>query len=355
MKEHSKIPTLVDVARRAGVSRATASRAMGGYGRINSATIEKVKDAALELGYRPNQLARAMRAGKTKTVGLVIVADFTNAFFDRATKAVVDQARSKGLQILITNTDENLEVEDAAIRTLIEKQVDGLIVVPSSPTEFSHLVDSQVDNRPVVLFDRKIPGFDVSSVTTDDYRGAKEAVLHVVSKGHRRLGFLIATSHVSSMSSQRPQTLISTVQERTQGFLDGITRAGIDRSEPLWRFVPNDSSDALDAVQEMLDQPEPPTAILTSNNDMAIAVLQVAAARKLTVGADISTLTFDDSVWARAIPGGLTVVSRPVEALATSALEILVDEISDGTAHHREVVLPCSLIERGSIADLTAS
>lgn len=355
MNNHAKHPTLVDVARLAGVSRATASRALGGYGRINPETTATVKEAARAIGYRPNQLARAMRLGKTKTVGLVIVADFTNAFFDRATKAIVDQAHSHGLQILIANTDENLEVEEAAIRTLVEKQVDGLIVVPSSPSDHSHLEDSRIGNRPLVLIDRTIASFDVSSVTTDDYSGAKNAVAHVVSKGHRQLGFLIATSHVDSISSIRPATVISTVDERTKGFLDGTALTGIDESDTTWRFVADDSEYALLAVQDMLDQPTPPTTILTSNNDMAIAVLREAAARGLTVGVDISVLTFDDSVWAEVVPGGLTVVSRPVEELATSALEILVNEIADNSVAHKTVVLPCSLIERGSIADIRAS
>jgi LacI family transcriptional regulator len=355
MSDIVKTPTIVDVAKLAGVSRATASRALGGYGRINTETIDKVKDAATRLGYRPNQLARAMRAGKTKTVGLVIVADFTNAFFDRATKAIVDQARTQGLQILIANTDENLEVEDAAVKTLVEKQVDGLIVVPSSPTEFEHLTDRRLGNRPLVLIDRQISGFDVSSVTTDDYSGARAAVSHVVSKGHRNLGFLVATSDVDAVSATEPSTLISTVEQRTQGFRQGIEEEGIDSSDTIWRFVTNDSHHALQAVREMLDAPRPPTAILTSNNDMAIAVLQVAATRGLVIGKDISTVTFDDSAWAQVIPGGLTVISRPVEELATLALEILVNEISDSGTPHKQIVLPCSIEVRGSVSDLTSA
>ena len=106
----STAPTIIDVAARAGVSRATASRAMGNYGRIAQETVLLVRKAADELGYRPNQVARAMRQGNTKTLGLVVIADFTNAFFDRATKAIVDAAKARGYQVLITNTDEDLSL-----------------------------------------------------------------------------------------------------------------------------------------------------------------------------------------------------------------------------------------------------
>ena len=127
-----KTVTINDVAKAAGVSRATVSRALSGYGRINKATIDHVQAVADSLGYKPNALAAAMRAGKTKTIGLVVISDFTNAFFDRATKAIIDQAKALGYRVLISHTDENLEVEQLAVETMLSNQVDGLILVPSS-------------------------------------------------------------------------------------------------------------------------------------------------------------------------------------------------------------------------------
>jgi LacI family transcriptional regulator len=150
-KRKSGLPTINDVADAAGVSRATASRALSDYGRINAATKAAVIEAASKLGYRPNTLAQAMRRGSTKTIGLVIVADFTNAFFDRATKAIIDAAREHDYQVLVSHTDEAIDVERAAIDTLLDKQVDGLIVVPSTVAVHDHLSASHLNGRPAVI------------------------------------------------------------------------------------------------------------------------------------------------------------------------------------------------------------
>jgi LacI family transcriptional regulator len=349
---HQKPPTIVDVARMAGVSRSTASRALGGYGRISDATVAKVRNAAFDIGYRRNELAAAMRGGRTGIVGLVVLSDFTSSYFDRATKAITDEARNRGLQVLIANTDGNLAVEEAAVNTLIDKQVEGLIVVASSPVDHRHLTAANIGQRPLVLFDRKIDGFDVSSVSTDDFTGAEEAVAHAVSRGHRRLGFIVATSQVESVSSPDALVQISTSSQRREGFLSGARKAGLNPNDLTLRFVANDSTEERRVVREMLDAPNPPSAILTSNNQLVIAVLQEAAVRGLTIGVDISVLTFDDSPWAEAIPGGLTVISRPVEQLAYLAVNTLIDNIADPSLAVRELILPCSLTVRGSVADL---
>jgi len=115
------IPTLVGVAAAAGVSRATASRALSGYGRVGAKTAAHVQKIADELGYIPNQTAQAMRNGRSKTLGLVIISNFTNAYFDRATKAIVDAAAESGFQVLVSNTAENLGAEREAVTHLLEK------------------------------------------------------------------------------------------------------------------------------------------------------------------------------------------------------------------------------------------
>jgi LacI family transcriptional regulator len=143
--------TINDVAAAAGVSRATVSRALSGYGRINQSTVDHVHKVAEGLGYKQNALAAALRAGKTKTIGLVVISDFTNAFFDRATKAIIDQAKELGYRVLISHTDEDVEVEKLAVETMLSNQVDGLILVPSSTKKHSHLTPKKLGNKPVVI------------------------------------------------------------------------------------------------------------------------------------------------------------------------------------------------------------
>ena len=348
----SSAPTIVDVAELAGVSRATASRAMGNYGRISDNTAAVVRAAALQLGYRPNEIARAMRAGKTKTIGLVIVADFTNAFFDRATKAIVDSAKARGYQVLITNTDEDIEAESQAVQVLLEKQVDGLIVVPSTSSAHNHLMPLQLAGKPVVLIDRSLTHINVTSVTTDDFSGTIAAVRHAFALGHSRFGFLIAAAGIVGRQEERPALLLSSVEERIEGFLKGSSDCGIKPKQQTWIFTEDEPRHAEASVAALLDAPKGPTVIFTSNNDMALAVLKVAGNRQLIIGRDISLVTIDDSLWLSAMNPGITVVARPVEELGLIAVEKLIAEMADPNLAKEKIVLPTELVARGSVANL---
>jgi LacI family transcriptional regulator len=342
----------VDVAAHAGVSRATASRALSSYGRTSAETVEKVRNSAEALGYRPNVLARSMRAGTTKTIGLVIIADFTNAFFDRVTKSIVDAAKARGYQVLITNTDEDAATERQAVETLLEKQVDGIIVVPSLATSHSHLNKRNLAGRPAVLLDRRLDGVKLTSVTTDDLGGAREAVRHALSLGHKRLGFLITAAALTGFTSERPVELISTVRDRCDGFLQGAAEAGIKPRHQTWVYCEDSPASSEQAVAALLAGPNAPTIIFTSNNDMALAVLRIAGNRQLAIGRDISVVTVDDSLWAAAMTPGLTVVARPVAELGEIAVDKLIAEIETPGQKVEQIVLPTELIARGSVANL---
>lgn len=348
----SSPPTIADVAERAGVSLATASRALSNYGRVSATTVERVRQAAQDLGYRPNELARAMRVGTTRTIGLVIIADFTNAFFDRATKAIVDAARARDYQVLITNTDEDVDVERHAVHTLVDKRVDGLIVVPSLTEDHDHLTPEQLGRRPVVLIDRHPDGVEATSVTTDDRAGTRLAVLDAIDLGHRVLGFLVSAVGVVGHTTQEPARMISTVRERVDGFRDAVTERAIPLADQLWIYCEDEPSASEAAVAAMLDAPHPPSIIVTSNNDMALAVLKIAGSRGLRIGSDLSLVTVDDSQWAAAMVPGITVVGRPVEELGAIAVNRLVDEIEEPGHPAESIVLPTTLIRRGSVADL---
>jgi LacI family transcriptional regulator len=350
--QKSSAPTIIDVAELAGVSRATASRAMGGYGRIAASTVDQVRKAAAELGYRPNEVARAMRQGRTKTIGLVIIADFTNAFFDRVTKAIVDTAKTHGYQVLITNTDEDISAERQAIQTLVDKQVDGLIVVPSTSAVHDHLAQLQKSGKPLVLIDRRVEGISATSITTDDFTGTDAAVRHAHALGHRRFGFLVAAEGNYGHSPERPALLISSIEDRINGFLNGCADLGIKPKQQSWMFCQDNSRDPEIAVAKLLDQPKRPTVILTSNNDMALALLKTAGNRKLVIGKDISLITVDDSQWAAAMAPGITVVSRPVEDVGRIAVEKVLAEIDNPGQKTEKIVLPTELIARGSVANL---
>lgn len=346
MQQSKKPPTINDVAQRAGVSRATASRALAGYGRISEDTTKLVREAAESLGYRPNEVARAMRAGKTKTIGLVVISDFTNAFFDRATKAIIDAAKQHGYQTVVSHTDENIENERQAVQTLVEKRVDGLILVPSSDTDHEHLRSSRLGQTPLVLIDRKLEATNFPAVTTGDYLGAIEAVEYAHKLGHRKMAFIVAVPGVVGATSQRPHIPISTVVERTNGFEAAIRRRSLS-SQML--FCEDSQTGAEAAVEALLSKPDRPTIVFTSNNDMLLAVLRVAGKLKITIGKELSVISFDDSPWAAAMSPAITVISRPVDELGRLAVELLIKQMS-GEKGLQSITLPTSLVKRDSVA-----
>lgn len=348
MARKEKPPTLNNVAEIAGVSRATASRALAGYGRISPETIALVQAAADEIGYRPNDVARAMRAGRTRTIGLVVIADFTNAFFDRATKSIIDAAKLSGYETLVSHTDERVENEKQAIRTLVQKRVDGIILVPASDIDHGHLNTSELGTTPVVLIDRRLDGSSLSSVTTGDFDGAVEAVDYAFTRGHRDMAFLVAVPGLFGSTEKQPLIPISTVLDRTNGFLKGIRSHGL-KSRMVFC---EDSQVAAEAAVEKLLEKNPPSIIITSNNDMLLAVLRVAGKRKVAIGVDLSLISFDDSPWAAAMSPAITVVSRPVDELGRIAVDSLLKLIEKKGAV-RDVVLPTLLIERDSVRDLS--
>ncbi|WP_028932352.1 LacI family DNA-binding transcriptional regulator [Pseudonocardia spinosispora] len=343
--------TILDVARLANVSRATASRALGDYGRIGAETRQRVLAAAEQLRYRPNELARAMRAGKTLTIGLV-VAEIGNTFHDAATRAIVDTAAEVGYQVLVANTNERPDAERQAVRVLIEKRVDGLIVIPCSSTGNDHLLSDDHPITPMVLLDRRLPGVPIGSVTTDDRSGSADAVRHLLARGHRDIGALIGSQRVDRIATTPSASVISTGLDRAGGVTDALLEAGLPPRPDLVRYSPPDREMLVAAASELLALPRPPTAVVTSNTDVALAVAEACRGRGVGLGVDLSLVSFDDAPWAALFTPALSVLARPVYELGRAAVELLVERIADPGAAPRSVTLPTTLIDRASVATL---
>lgn len=344
---------LIDVAKTAGVSRATAARVLGGYSLVKSDLKEKVFSAAAKLNYRTNEIARAMRAGKTLTIGLV-VADISNSFFSSAVRAVMDEAAASGYQTLIVNTNEDLAREVDAVRVLIEKKVDGLIVVPSSSTHFEHLF---LDGRfavPTILLDRRIEGLSTATFTTDDRRGAANAVDLLIARGHSRIALLVATSAVDRHSAIRPATVVSTVEDRVEGAVASLRKAGLTLQPNMLRYCRSYVAYACEAALALLDQKPRPTALLATNEEMALGAISACKALGLSLGTDISLISFDDSPWTAVHCPAISVVARPVYEMGHATAKHLLDELQ-GNGRAVGTTFPNQLIERGSVRDLSSA
>lgn len=330
--------TIRDVGELAGVSQATAARALGGYGHVSTSVRGKVQEAARQLGYVPNSVARALASGMTHAVGLVI-GDIENPFFAAAARGVSDVLDERGLTVLLANSDENLDRELEAIETLRARQVDALVVVPTSARAFPHL-RAAAAAAPLVLLDRVIRGLGVDSVTVDNRGGARLAVEHLLGHGHRRIGLV----------SDEPE--ISTSAERIDGYREALSAAGIAVDEHLVSLGGSTRTDGYQSARRLLDAPARPTAIFTANNLMTVGAMHALRDLGLRVPRDISVVGFDDLEWTTLVDPQLTVVAQPATELGEEAARRVLARLDGASGRPRRVRLETKLITRGSCANV---
>jgi len=344
-------PTVKDVASHAGVSRATASRALADYGVVNSETRDRVRRSAEILGYVPNVIARSMRAGSSQTLGLIIT-EVGLSVFDLAMRVVIEAAHAQGYQVLVANTNENLSAERNAVRVMLEKQVDGVILVPSAVSDVRFLSPTALKGKPMLLLDRTLLELDLPSVTADNRGGVRAAVEHCVAHGHERIGLIVATANILGVTTTRPDSLVTSLDDRVEGYLSGITAAGLERAADWLQFSGDSGEAAILAARRMLAAPIRPSAVIASNANVSLAILSVAKELGLEVGRELSVIGFDDSPWASVMTPALTVIDLPIEQMAKTAVEMLIATIRGTVISNRAVVLPMHLIERASVATL---
>ena len=344
--------TVTDVAHLAGVGKATAARALGEYGHVSEEKRELVLAAAERLGYRPNELARSMNTGRTRTLG-VIVGDIENSYFGNATRGITDVARRAGYDVILLNTDENVTVEIEAVRVLTEKRVDAMIVSPASAYAVDHLQHLVDTNYPLVLLDRTIAGLPAPAAVIDIVPAAEEATARLIALGHRRIAFLSALT-TDGMTFHGLPLGVSSVAERISGMLAALEAAGIRPDHDLLRFGAVDRASTDRILGELLQRDAPPTALVASDSTVVRDVLAALKSRSLRVPADISLVSFDDTGWEEFTDPPLTVVSQPVHAngedAARMALRILGVDVPGpgGSAGHGDR-LTAHLVERSSL------
>ncbi|MEU8822942.1 LacI family DNA-binding transcriptional regulator [Streptomyces sp. NPDC048636] len=343
--------TIPDVAREAGVSRSTASRALADYGSVSPEARERVRAAAEKLGYRANQLARSMITGRTHTLGAVI-ADIQNPFFAGVTRGITDAAHAAGYQVLLANTDEDLGAERAAVKTLCDKHVDGLVVAPASTTEVGHLATLVEGVCPVVLLDRRAPSLPTDAVTVDNQGASEDAVRRLIAAGHRRIALVTLAGGDADGNGEGGGRAfpISTGVERVAGYRAALRAAGVEDTDAYLRVGTFHRQDPAALTEELLSLPEPPTAVFATDSMVALGVLSAVDAHGLRVPDDISVVAFDDADWARVVRPRLSVVSQPVQELGAEAVRALLARIETGARPPRHITLNTSFIARDSIA-----
>jgi LacI family transcriptional regulator len=344
----TRLVTLQDVAREAGVSKVTAARVLGSYGTASPGAKEKVLAAARALGYQPNELARSMTTGRSRTIG-VIVGDIENPYFGQVVRGISEVARVAEFDVILANSGEDVGKEQAAVRVLLGKRVDGLIVTPASVSETQHLKDVQKSGRPLVLLDRAIPKLNVDSVVTDDRAAAEAATRMLIKAGHRRIAYITATNSDDPIYRGPHQISLTTVMDRIEGFLAASAEAGIATPEQYIRLGATRLGASGKIITDLLSLPHRPTAILASDNVVGLEVFKGIRALGMSIPDDLSLIAFHDAEWTSVTSPPITVISQPVYNLGVESAKILIKRINGGGEPPKRLVLATTLIERQSV------
>jgi LacI family transcriptional regulator len=335
--------TISDVAQRAGVSAMTVSRVINNSGYVSATTRQRVERAIEELGYVPNALARQLRSKRTKTLAL-IVSDITNPFFTTIARGVEDVAAPRGFSVMYCNTDESAAEEAKYLHVLIERQVDGVLFVPTRSTGASFRT-LRTHRMPVVVLDRRVADRRVDSVRCDSEAGAHALTRHLISLGHRRIAVLTG------------RRTISTSVDRVAGCRRALEESRLELDDDLVRyggynFGSLNQADGYQMAREVLASAScRPTAIFAANNFIAFGAIRALREAGLRVPEDMSVVAFDDLPGDWVLDPFLTVVVQPAYAIGRHATELLLDRIAgDPDAAGQAVVLPFELIIRRSSA-----
>lgn len=315
--------TIYEVAARAGVSASTVSRVFNGV-KVSPDLIPLVREAANDLGFRPNRAARALRTRTSDVIGL-IVADIENPFFTALARGVEDTAQAAGYSVMLGNSDEEENKERAYLDVALSQRLAGVIVSPATGhTDVNVLLEQ---NRPVVAVDRSLTHLGVDSVIVDNVAGAREATELLFADGYRRIACVVGPSATQ------------TANERARGWLQSAEahRAPID---PGLYLVHGSAKleGGHEAFAQLMSLPEPPDAIFVGHNLMAIGVLEALIERGRTP-ADFGVSVFGDLPFVGLVPRGIHLITLPARELGKVAAQILLDRIGGDTQPPRTIVI----------------
>lgn len=331
--------TMKDVAARAGVDTSTVSRALGDDTRkmLSAGTVERVVAAAAELGYRPNTLARGLRTQRTGIIGM-LVPDITNPFFPPVVRGLEDELQARGYTLIVTNTDNDEERETSALRTLLDRQVDGLVLATSHLDGSAATTPDLHALPPTVLVNRRGAGEPLSSVVPHDESAVRAVVRHLHDLGHRQV------AHVAG-----PQ-ILSTGRDRLRAFVEACTEVGIE-APPVEIADTFAIAAGVAACHRLMARSEPFSALFAANDLLAIGGLQELRRAGRDVPGDVSLVGYNDLMLVDLIDPPLTTIHVPQYDMGREAARMLLAELrGDKGVRGRSLQLPCALVVRASTA-----
>ena len=330
--------TIKEVAKEAGVSVGTVSNAINNLPSVSVENRRKVNDAIKKLKYRPNNAARTLKTNISKSIGLIIP-DITNPFYPEVARGIEDAAKKYGYTVFLCNEDRNAHKEREYLRVLMEKNVDGIVIVkPYISIEEIREVQERCNIVVVDMGDEVIPECD--QVNIDDYGGSMQAMKFLYENGHKRIAFISGLLECKGG------------MQRQKAYIDFLRSKDIKVDELLIKRGSYDWHSGYRCTLELLRQIDPPTAIFAANDVMAIGALKAVRDRKLAVPADISIVGSDDIDMASFCSPQLTTIIRPKYEIGAASIELLMKRLgANSTAddEKRVITLKTELIVRESV------
>ncbi|WP_312337347.1 LacI family DNA-binding transcriptional regulator [Sphingobacterium sp.] len=321
-----------DIAKALGISVTTVSFILNDKAkekRISEALTKRVLDYVKKVGYKPNELAKSLRTGKTKILGLIIE-DISNPFFGNIARLIESKVYEQGYRIIYCSTNNDVEKAKELIQMFYDRQVDGFIITPSDGLEDT-VKQLQQNNIPVVLFDRYFPSLETDYVGADNFQGAFDASNHLCQQGYRRIGFV-------SLYSDQTQ-----MKERSDGYMKAMDN---NKQQSFIQKIQMDASDeeAMESLREFICENRL-DAVLFSTNYLAISGLKASKKFNFAMPAVIA---FDDHTVFKLVEPSITVVSQPIKDIAENLINILLLRLQGKIKATRKMVLPCELKVRES-------
>ena len=290
------------------------------------------------LGYQPNRIARSLRSKSSNSIGL-IVSDITNPFFSEIAWSIEYLSYNQNYSVMLCNSDGDAAKEEFYIRRFLEWQVDGIILVSSS-IPASHLGTFSNLARPITLVDMECPGYDMDSVTVDNFSGGKQATEHLIALGHKRIACIVGASNTRYDNG------------RVNGYRAALDAAGLEADEDLIIEADFNIISGMNVAHPLLQMENRPTAIFACGDLMAFGVMQSAFINQLKIPDDLSVVGFDDIYISKYTLPPLTTVRQPIHEMAEEALNCLLEKCDDPSRTTRTIKLDLKLEIRESTAPL---
>jgi DNA-binding LacI/PurR family transcriptional regulator len=332
--------TIKEVAAAAGVSTATVSRVLAGLDGVAEEVRDRVSGAVAKLDYHPNRLARGLRLGHRKVIGMIIP-DLQNPFFTAVVHGVEAELYSAGYTLLLGHSDGLAEREKEQLRILRGEGVAGLVFIPGNLPRANY-ESIRTWKIPVVAVDRSPGGLEVDLVCSNNREGTRQAVNHLLSLGYKEIALL-----------NGPEG-INVTQERLGGYQDALRSAGVAVRESFIIHSDFRQVGGYAAMARFLDLAKPPRAVVVANNLMTLGALQAIHERGIRIPDELAVVCFDDMPWAASLRPPLTAVAQSAEELGRTAAQLLLERLKDPKRLVRQVVLPTRLMVRASCGARTA-